>query len=82
MITEKEKRILDYVYGQAENCMAFLRENNLVGAESQVGFTVARGSRYIDVGISYFNERGLPRRIVSRTSNKWMDKAEDREVEV
>lgn len=77
MTTKNEKAILEYVYTQAENCMAFLRENDLVGEDAQVGFTVSRQSNYVDVTITYHDKKGC-KRIVSRTSTKWTNKAQDR----
>ena len=79
MITDKEKRILDYVYGQAENCMAFLRDNKFLSGGEIVSFTVSRETNYINVTVSYYGKDNGCTRSVSRSSNRY-SAAKDRET--
>lgn len=63
-MTKKEKELVDYIFGQAENALAYLRINN-IDDERILRIYVDSEYKYIEVTVTEF-EGGKPKRRYGR----------------
>lgn len=78
-MTNKEKELLDYMIGQAENALAYLRINN-IDDERTLRIYVDNQYKYIDVGVTEF-EDGKVKRTYGRKYDNGKSKYYERGAE-
>ncbi len=78
-MTNKEKELLDFMFGQAENALAYLRINN-IDDERTLRIYVDNQYKYIDVGVTEF-EDGKVKRTYGRKYDNGKSKYYERGAE-
>lgn len=59
-MTNKEKELVDYIFGSAENALAYLRINNIDDSRT-LRIYVDNQYKYIDVGVTEFEDGKVKR---------------------